>query len=203
MPRRCLGDGCALCYDISGTGTGLRMESKFLIEPHEEWIRGDYSFCPKCGGKLGRHAIKASEPERLVCQSCRFVFFLDPKVAVGTIAALDGRLVLLKRGIQPAYGKWVFPGGFVDRGERVEEAAVRETKEESRLDVRLTGLLNIYSYSDHPVIIIVYTAEVLGGVLAAGDETIDAGTFEPAAIPWADLAFPSTAQALRDYLARA
>ena len=100
MPRRCLGDGCALCYDISGTGTGLRMESKFLIEPHEEWIRGDYSFCPKCGGKLGRHAIKASEPERLVCQSCRFVFFLDPKVAVGTIAALDGRLVLLKRGIQ-------------------------------------------------------------------------------------------------------
>lgn len=179
------------------------MDSKFLIEPHEEWIRGEYSFCPKCGGPLGRRSIKASEPDRLVCQSCRFVFFLDPKVAVGTIILLDGRLVLLKRGIEPAYGKWVFPGGFVDRGERVEEAAVRETREESRLEVRLTGLLNIYSYPQHPVIIIVYTAEVIRGIPSAGDETLEAGIFEPSAIPWADLAFPSTAQALRDYLARA
>ncbi len=179
------------------------MESKFLIEPHDEWIRGNYSFCPKCGGSLGRRAIKDAEPERLVCQSCRFVFFLDPKVAVGTITSLDGKLVLLKRGIEPAYGKWVFPGGFVDRGERVEEAAIRETREESHLDVRLTGLLNIYSYSDHPVIIIVYKAEVCGGELTAGDETLDAGTFAPAAIPWTELAFPSTAQALRDYLDRA
>lgn len=179
------------------------MESKFLIEPHDEWIRGNYAFCPKCGGRLGRRAIKAAEPDRLVCESCRFVFFLDPKVAVGTIISLEGRCVLLKRGIEPAYGKWVFPGGFVDRGERVEDAAVRETREESHLDVRLTGLLNIYSYADHPVIIIVYTAEVLGGVLAAGDETIDTGMFEPSSIPWTDLAFPSTAQALRDYLAKA
>lgn len=179
------------------------MDSKFLIEPHDEWIRGHYSFCPKCGGPLDRRAIKPTEPERLVCQSCGFVFFLDPKVAVGTIASLDGKLVLLRRGIEPAYGKWVFPGGFVDRGERVEEAAIRETREESRLDVRLTGLLNIYSYPDHPVIIIVYKAEVCGGVLAAGDETLDAGTFAPSAIPWNDLAFPSTAQALRDYLEKA
>lgn len=197
----------ALCYDAGAYTVVVRgdrsMESKFLIEPHEEWIRGNYAFCPKCGGRLGRRAIKASEPDRLVCESCRFVFFLDPKVAVGTIISLEGRCVLLKRGIEPAYGKWVFPGGFVDRGERVEDAAVRETREESHLDVRLTGLLNIYSYADHPVIIIVYTAEVLGGVLAAGDETLDAGMFEPSAIPWADLAFPSTAQALRDYLARA
>jgi ADP-ribose pyrophosphatase YjhB (NUDIX family) len=184
-------------------GGAKSMSPHSLLESHGEWLRCDYSFCPKCGGRLARRALKASEPERLVCQSCRFVFFLDPKVAVGTIASLEGKLVLLKRGIQPGYGKWVFPGGFVDRGERVEEAAVRETREESHLDVRLTGLLNIYSYPDHPVIIIVYTAEVIGGLLAAGDETLDAGVFEPSAIPWADLAFPSTAQALHDYLARA
>jgi ADP-ribose pyrophosphatase YjhB (NUDIX family) len=130
------------------------------------------------------------------------VFFLDPKVAVGTIVSLDGRLVLLRRSIEPAYGKWVFPGGFVDRGERVEDAAVRETREESHLEVRLTGLLNIYSYADHPVIIIVYTADVIGGVPAAGDETLEAALFERSAIPWMDLAFPSTAEALRDYLAK-
>jgi ADP-ribose pyrophosphatase YjhB (NUDIX family) len=177
-------------------------ETPFLIEPHDDWIKGRYSFCPRCGGPLDRRALKTSEPERLVCRSCRFVFFLDPKVAVGTIIHLDGRLVLLKRGIEPAYGKWVFPGGFVDRGERVEDAAIRETREESHLDVRITGLLNIYSYPDHPVIIIVYTAEVVGGVPAAGDETLEAGLFEPSAIPWAELAFPSTTQALREYLAK-
>jgi ADP-ribose pyrophosphatase YjhB (NUDIX family) len=178
------------------------MGKQWAMESHEEWLKGEYSFCPKCGGRLVRRVIKLSEPQRLVCQVCRFVFFLDPKVAVGTIASLGGKLVLLKRGIQPAYGRWVFPGGFVDRGERVEDAAVRETLEESHLEVRLTGLLNIYSYPDHPVIIIVYTADVIGGQLAAGDETLDTGVFEPSAIPWDELAFPSTVQALRDYLAK-
>ncbi|MBI4400166.1 MAG: NUDIX hydrolase [Nitrospirae bacterium] len=178
------------------------MDAKPILETYEEWKRADYAFCPKCGGPLGRRSIKASEPDRLVCQGCGFVFFLDPKVAVGTIISLDGRILLLKRAIEPAYGKWVFPGGFVDRGERVEEAAIRETREESNLDVRLVRLLNIYSYSNNPVIIIVYVGEAVGGDASAGDETLEARTFEPDAIPWHDLAFPSTAQALRDFLAR-
>jgi ADP-ribose pyrophosphatase YjhB (NUDIX family) len=166
-----------------------------------EGINPDYSFCPKCGGTLRRRLLKALEPDRLVCQACDFVFYLGPKLAVGTIVSLNGGIVLVRRGIHPGYGKWVFPGGFVDRGERVEEAAVRETREESALEVRITRLLNIYSYPDHPVIVIVYVAETVGGVIAAGDETLEARAFEPAAIPWAELAFPSTVHALRDYLA--
>jgi 8-oxo-dGTP diphosphatase len=177
------------------------MESKRLIETYEELKKTDYSFCPKCGGRLAHKIIKSSEPERLVCQICGFVFFMDPKVAVGTIISLDGRIVLLKRGIEPAYGKWVFPGGFVDRGECLEEAAIRETREESHLDVRINRLLNIYSYPHHPVIIVVYLGEVIRGQPTAGDETLEAQTFAPGQIPWSDLAFPSTAQALRDYLA--
>ena len=176
------------------------MEPNPLIETFEQWKRPDYSFCPKCGGTLGRRSIKVSEPDRLVCHACGFIFFLDPKVAVGTIVSLEGGILLIKRAIEPAYGKWVFPGGFVDRGESVEEAAVRETREESHVDVRISRLLNIYSYPDHPVIIIVYVAEAVGGEPSAGDETLEAGTFEPHSIPWEELAFPSTAQALRDYL---
>lgn len=88
----------------------------------------------------------------------------------------------------------------MDRGERVEDAAIRETREETRLDVRLTGLLNIYSYIEHPVIIIVYTAEVIGGFLAAGDETLEARWYPLSEIPWPELAFASTAEALRDFL---
>ncbi|WP_447976604.1 NUDIX domain-containing protein [Candidatus Nitrospira bockiana] len=180
---------------------GPAMESPLLIETHQEWAKANYSFCPKCGGRLQRRSIKPTEPDRLVCLSCGFVFFLDPKVAVGTIVTLDGGILLVKRGIEPAYGKWVFPGGFVDRGERVEEAAVRETREESCVEVQITRLLNIYSYPDHPVIIIVYVGEAVGGCAAAGDETLEVGLFPPPSVPWDQLAFPSTAQALRDYLA--
>jgi 8-oxo-dGTP diphosphatase len=160
----------------------------------------EYSFCPKCGAVLAHRSIKAGEPDRLVCAGCGFIFFIDPKVAVGTIVSTSEGIVLIKRGIEPAYGKWVFPGGFVDRGERVEDAAIRETREEACLDVRLTGLLNVYSYTEYPVIIIVYTAEVVGGRLAAGDETLEARCYQPAVIPWPELAFPSTAEALRDFL---
>lgn len=176
------------------------MGAEPLIETYEEWRKANYAFCPKCGGSLGHRSLKASEPERLVCHACGFVFFLDPKVAVGTIVSLGSRILLLRRAIEPAYGKWVFPGGFVDRGERVEAAAIRETREESNLEVRLTRLLNVYSYPDHPVIIIVYVGEAVSGTASAGDETLEARTFEPEVIPWGELAFPSTVQALRDYL---
>jgi ADP-ribose pyrophosphatase YjhB (NUDIX family) len=177
------------------------MESEPVLETYEEWKRAQYSFCPKCGGGLGRRLLKVSEPHRLVCRGCGFVFFLDPKVAVGTIVTIDGGVLLVRRAIEPGYGKWVFPGGFVDRGERVEEAAVRETREESNLDVRITRLLNIYSYADHPVIIIVYLGEAVSGTPSAGDETLEVQSFAPACIPWDELAFPSTAHALRDFLA--
>ena len=177
------------------------MESNLDIDTSVEWAKVNYSFCPKCGGSLGRRSVKSSEPDRLVCLSCQFIFFLDPKVAVGTIVAHEGGIVLVKRAIEPAYGKWVFPGGFVDRGERVEEAAIRETREESCLDVKILRLLNIYSYADHPVIIIVYIGEIVGGQAAVGDETLEVGIFQPDELPWDESAFPSTSQALHEYLA--
>lgn len=176
------------------------MEPAPLLEAFQEWMKTDYSFCPKCGGTLTRRSIKASEPHRLVCDACGFVFFQDPKVAVGTIVSIAGKILLIRRAIEPAYGKWVFPGGFVDRGERTEEAAIRETKEECHLEVRIRRLLNIYSYPDHPVIIIVYVGEAIGGQPSAGDETLEAGLFHPEEIPWNHLAFQSTTHALQEYL---
>jgi ADP-ribose pyrophosphatase YjhB (NUDIX family) len=128
------------------------------------------------------------------------VFYLDPKVAVGALGTLGGGIVLLKRAIEPAYGRWVFPGGYVDRGETVEEAAIRETKEEVNLDVEIVGLLNVYSYPGQPVILIAYTVSVVGGKLEAGDETIEVQTFAPEEIPWRELAFPSTREALLEYI---
>ena len=160
-----------------------------------------YRFCPACGGALEKRLLKASEPERLVCVACGFVFYLDPKVAVGTIISTgDSQLVLVRRAIEPGYGLWVFPGGFVDRGEDLASAAVREAREECGLDVRLDRLVNIYSYTDAAVIIIVYAATVMGGELCSDDECLEAKLFRPEDLPWDELAFRSTREALRDYL---
>jgi len=161
-----------------------------------------YKFCPRCGGELERRVLKAGEPVRLVCQRCMFVFYLDPKIAVGTIIrASEGRLVLVRRAIDPGYGKWVFPGGYVDRGEPLTTAAIREAREECGLDIRLDGLVNIYSYAGRAPVIVVYAATAVGGTLASDEECLDTALFEPAAIPWDDLAFRSTHEGLRDYLA--
>src|SRR5215813_2917195 len=160
-----------------------------------------FRFCPKCGNGLNRQQLKVAEPERLVCGNCSFIFYDDPKVAACTIPLIDNKIVLLKRGIEPSYGKWVFPGGFLDRGERVEDAAIRETWEEVNLKVEVTRLLNVYSYPGYPVIVIVYLARVIGGELQAMDETLEVRTFAPGEVPWDELAFPSTRDALTEYVA--
>jgi ADP-ribose pyrophosphatase YjhB (NUDIX family) len=161
-----------------------------------------YRFCPRCGGALERRRLKPGEPERLVCTRCAFVFYLDPKIAVGTIIRSESRrLVLVRRAIDPGHGRWVFPGGFVDLGERLTVAAVREAREECGLDVRLDGLVNIYSYAGRNPVIVVYAATATGGRLCADDECLEAAEFDQAEIPWNDLAFRSTHEGLRDYLA--
>jgi len=161
-----------------------------------------FRFCPRCGGALERRLLKATEPERLVCARCAFVFYLDPKIAVGTIiTTARGQIVLVRRAIDPGYGKWVFPGGYVDRGEPLTTAAIREAREECGLEVRLDGLVNIYSYAGRAPVIVVYAGTALSGTLTLDEESLEAKEFDPDAIPWEDLAFRSTGDGLRDYLA--
>ena len=136
-----------------------------------------------------------------MCIQCGFIFYLDPKVAVGTIISDDRKqIVLVKRAIEPGYGKWVIPGGYVDRGEEVKVAAVREAREEVGLDVRLGRLINVYSYPGRAPVIIVYAATMIGGCLACDDEGLEARFFAPEEIPWDQLAFRSTHEALREFL---
>jgi 8-oxo-dGTP diphosphatase len=166
--------------------------------PHDE---RPYSFCPLCGGDLELRTVKPTEPDRLVCGRCGFIFYQDPKVAVGTIIRnSDDHIVLVRRAIEPGYGKWVFPGGFVDRGEPVITAAIREAREEAGLDIRIDYLLNVYSYPGTAPVIIVYLATMMAGELAVDDESLEAKFFPPDQIPWDELAFRSTTEALQEFL---
>ncbi|MEK8035145.1 MAG: NUDIX hydrolase [candidate division NC10 bacterium] len=157
-------------------------------------------FCPLCGGALSREFVPPEGKSEMVCTQCDFVFYLNHKVVAGTIPAEDGRILLTRRAISPAHGKWTFPGGYVDWGEPVEAAAVRETYEETGLTVDLGGLVGVYSYPNTPIVIVVYKATVTGGSLTPCHENDRVEWVTPAEIPWEELAFPSTQAALRDFL---
>jgi len=158
-------------------------------------------FCPLCGGRIERHPIGPERKLEMVCGGCGFVYYLGQKVVAGTIAMEDGRILLTRRAIDPAHGKWTFPGGYVEWGEPVESAAVRETYEETGLTVDLGGLVGVYSYPATPMVIVVYEARVTGGTLTPCHENDLVEWVGRNAIPWEELAFPSTAAALRDFLA--
>jgi len=143
--------------------------------------------------------LEENGPARLVCSTCEFIFYLDPKVVACSISELDGAIVLLRRGISSQKGKWVIPGGYVDRGEEVKAAAVRETEEECGLKVEIKDLLGVYSYPDQIQVVIVYVAQYLSGDMAPGDETLEARLFTERQIPWQNLAFKHTEEALKDY----
>lgn len=162
--------------------------------------RSEYNFCPCCAGRLEIRSLKEDEPERLVCGECGFVLYLGPKLVAGAIFELDGGIFLTQRSIEPGYGKWTFPGGFVERGEVVEAAAEREVLEESGLEIEATGVLGLYSYEGQIPAIVVFEARVTGGEPRALDETMDVKSFARDELPWGELAFPSTEHALKDYL---
>lgn len=162
----------------------------------------EYEFCPRCGGRLEEKIVKAGEPERLVCTVCGFVFYQGPKLVASAIFELDGGIVLIQRSIEPGYGKWTFPGGFVELGERAEDAAEREVLEECGVEIRTAGILGLYSYEDSVPAIAVYAASVTGGAPEPRDETMDVRSFAREDLPWTELAFPSTEHALKDYLGR-
>ena len=144
--------------------------------------------------------IKAGEPERLVCEECEFIFYQGPKLVAATIFEFDGGIVLTQRALEPGYGKWTFPGGFVERGERAEEAAEREALEEAGVELKVGEIIGLYSCGDQIPVIVVFSGRVTGGELTALDETMAVRVFRRDSLPWTKMAFPSTEQALKDYL---
>jgi ADP-ribose pyrophosphatase YjhB (NUDIX family) len=159
-----------------------------------------YNFCPRCSGRLELREIKDGEPERLVCEACGFIFYQGPKLVAATIFELGGGVLLTQRAIEPGYGKWTFPGGFVERGERAEAAAEREALEEAGVEIEVNEIVGLYSYEDQVPVIAVFSARVTGGEPEPLDETMSVEIFPRDGLPWSEMAFPSTEHALKDYL---
>lgn len=159
-------------------------------------------FCLRCGGRLEVQWVEAEGRERPVCPACGFILYMNPKVVAGAIPFQDGRVLLLRRKIEPARSRWTFPAGYVELGESLEEAAIRETHEEVALEIAELSLLNVYSYPESPVVTVVYVSPIVGGNPQPGEEAEEVAFFSPDALPWEALAFRSTTEALQDWIRR-
>lgn len=143
---------------------------------------------------------KLDDRVRAVCERCGFVAYRNPAPAAGVVLVEAGGVLLVQRKFDPRRGMWTLPAGFVEYDEHVEECAVRETREETGLDVALEGLFGAYMAMDDPrvrVVLLLYRARRTGGELRAGDDAADARFFPLYATP-AAIAFKAHEQALAD-----
>ncbi len=161
----------------------------------------EIQYCLICGSGLQTGQPPTEDRPRLVCPQCGYIHYLNPKVVSGTLPVQEGKIWLLRRGIEPRLGYWTYPAGFQEIDETTEEAAIRETREEIGCDVQLRGLFGVYSRAGAPVNV-VYTADVTetGGIPCTSGEALEVRSFSPDDLPWDELAFPSTHAILRDWV---
>lgn len=141
-------------------------------------------FCPQCGGTL--HERRLDGRERPVCDCCGHVVYLNPAPSVAAILHREGRVLLVKRGIEPGMGLWSLPGGFIEEDENVEQAVIREVEEETGLVCRPHLLLDVHSMRSTlygSILVLCYSAEILNGHLRAGGDAADAQFFPPDGLP--------------------
>jgi ADP-ribose pyrophosphatase YjhB (NUDIX family) len=164
----------------------------------------DIHYCFNCGSHLVESLLPTEERLRLNCPACGHIHYVNPKVVCGTLPLQDGKVWLLRRGIEPRLGFWTHPAGFQEIDETTEEGALRETLEEMGCRVALDGLLGVYSRPHAPVNV-VYLAHVLpdGGLPRTTVEAVEVRAFAPDELPWGELAFISTARALEEWVKRA
>ena len=167
------------------------------------WMAASLNFCPNCGTALHFGEVAGEHRERLSCPACGHILYVNPRLVVTTLPITDdGRIVLLRRGIDPGKGQWAQPGGFLEVDETVNQAAIRETWEETRLVVEPGEIVGLYTRLEAAVVTIVFEARIVGGEAQTTPEALEVATFAPSDIPWSGLAFRTTTYALRDWIER-
>lgn len=165
------------------------------------WLAANLNYCSRCGAPLAFGPLPAESRHRLACATCGFIAYVNPRLVVSTLPVTDdGRLVLIRRGIEPGYGWWAQPGGFLEIDETAHEGAIRETLEETGLLVEPTEVVGVYTRPQAAIVVVAWEARVIGGESRSSDESLEVRTFAPSQIPWAKLAFQTTTWAMRDWV---
>jgi ADP-ribose pyrophosphatase YjhB (NUDIX family) len=158
-------------------------------------------FCAACGQPITRRVPTGDNRERDVCDACGAVHYINPRPVVGTIPVWQDTVLLCRRAIEPRYGKWTLPAGFMEIGETTREGALRETLEEAQARVTLGPLFTMIDVPYIEQVHVFFRAELLDLGFAPGAESLEVRLFQEPEIPWQELAFRTVVQTLRLYFA--
>ena len=157
-------------------------------------------YCSVCGAKVSRKVPAGDSLLRHVCDACQTVHYRNPKLVVGTMPIWNDQVLLCRRAIEPRYGKWTLPAGFMENDETVAQAAMRETIEEANASIELGDLFSMLSVPHINQVHLFYRARLLDLGFHAGAESLEVALFYAASIPWDELAFRTVSQTLRFFL---
>jgi ADP-ribose pyrophosphatase YjhB (NUDIX family) len=166
-------------------------------------LNANLNYCSRCGADLEFGPVAGEDRDRLACRSCGYIAYVNPRVVVSTLPVTDaGEVFLLRRGIEPGYGSWAPPGGFLEIDETAIEGAIRETLEEIGLIVEPTSIIGLYTRPQAAVVVVSYEARIVGGEPRTSAEALEVAAFAPADIPWSGIALNTSLWPLRDWVRR-
>jgi ADP-ribose pyrophosphatase YjhB (NUDIX family) len=157
-------------------------------------------FCSECGAAVQLRVPEGDHLPRHVCEACGTVHYRNPRLVVGCVPEYGGAILLCRRAIEPRRGFWTVPAGFMENGETLQQAAARESQEEALAEVTIGSLLSVVHVLHAEQVHVFFRATLAQAQYGAGPESLEVMLVQPAEIPWADIAFPSTEFTLQRYL---
>lgn len=157
------------------------------------------NFCSHCGSRLAFATPPGDDRNRYVCAACGAVHYQNPRVVVGCIVAHGDRVLLCRRAIDPCYGKWTLPAGYLENGETVASGAERETREEAGARIEALEPYRLFNICHIHQIYLMFRARLADVRLRPGKESLEAALFAEAEIPWDHIAFRVISETLRCY----
>ncbi|HET9041693.1 MAG TPA: NUDIX hydrolase [Burkholderiales bacterium] len=156
-------------------------------------------FCSNCGAPVELRVPAGDNLPRHVCPTCETIHYQNPKMVIGCIAEWEDRILLCRRAIEPRLGLWTLPAGFMENGETVAQAALRETLEEANARVELAAMYSVLSVPHVNQVHIFYRGRLLDLGFGPGEESLEVALFAEADVPWKELAFRTISTTLRHY----
>jgi len=170
-------------------GTSLESAGKTLIK-----------FCNSCGAAVVHRIPEGDTLMRAVCDACGTIHYLNPKIVVGCVPVHEDRILICKRAIEPRYGLWTLPAGFMENNESASQGAAREALEEANARVEIEDLYTVYSIPHISQVYMMFRARLLNLDYSPGLESLEVKLVSAAEIPWDQLAFAMVKRTLEHFL---
>ena len=154
-------------------------------------------FCSQCGNPVTLRVPEGDNLPRYICDACQTIHYQNPNIVTGSIPVLGDKILLCRRAIEPRYGLWTLPAGFMENAETLEQAAMRESMEEARANVHLDQLYTVFSLPHVNQVYVMFRATLLDENFSAGPESLEVRLFSEDEIPWHELSFKTIYHTLK------